>query len=229
MLTFFGFVIFPYIAIAIELVVSIHRYFNNSYKFSSLSSEFLESDKLFWGSVPWHYGIMTVLLGHIIGFLFPAHVLAFGSVPARLLVMEVTALIFGLMCLFGLVMLIYRRMTNERVRVVTTKIDMIILFLLLVQVLSGVGTAIFYRWGINWYATSMVPYLKSILMLKPELMYIKSLPWTVQLHIFNAFLIIAVLPFTRLLHFLVLPISYIWRSWQRVIWNYDHKTYRNSK
>lgn len=229
MLNFFLFVIFPYIAIAILLVVSLHRYFNNSYKFSSLSSEFLESEQLFWGSVPWHYGIMGVLVGHVIGFCFPREVLAFNSVPMRLLIIESTALVFGLMSLFGLIMLIRRRMTDARVRVVTSRMDMFILFLLLIQVLSGVGTAIFYRWGINWYATSMVPFLKSIFMLKPELILIKSMPHLVKLHIFNAFLIIAVLPFTRLLHFLVLPISYIWRSWQKVIWNYDRKNYRKTK
>lgn len=229
MLNFFLFVIFPYVAIAILLVVSLHRYFNNSYKFSSLSSEFLESEQLFWGSVPWHYGIMGVLVGHVIGFCFPREVLAFGSVPVRLLIIEATALMFGLMSLFGLIVLIRRRMTDSRVRVVTSRMDMFILFLLLVQVMSGVGTAIFYRWGINWYATSMVPFLKSLMMLNPELLFIKSMPHLVKLHVFNAFLIIAVLPFTRLLHFLVLPISYIWRSWQKVIWNYDRKSYRKTK
>ena len=127
------FSVFPYVALAIMLVVSIYRYMNNSYKFSSLSSEFLESDQLFWGSVPWHYGIMIVLLGHVIGFLFPREVLLFNSVPVRLVILEVTALVFGLMALFGLIMLIRRRMTNPRIKVVTSNGDILILLLLLVQ------------------------------------------------------------------------------------------------
>lgn len=229
MLNFIMFVIFPYVAVAIELVVSIYRYKSNSYKFSSLSSEFLESKKLFWGSVPWHYGIITVLLGHIIGFLFPREVLAFGSVPIRLLIMEVTALMFGLMCLFGIIILIYRRFTDARVRVVTSRMDILILLLLLLQVVTGVGTAIFYRWGSMWYASSMVPYLKSLWVLKPEVSYLASMPWLVKTHVFGAFLIIALLPFTRLVHFLVLPVHYIWRSWQIVIWNWDRKKIRRYK
>lgn len=226
MLNLFLFVVFPYVAIFVMLVVSIHRYFNNSYKFSSLSSEFLESDQLFWGSVPWHYGIIVVLTGHLLGFLFPREMLAFGSVPIRLLIIEVFSLIFGLMALFGLVMLIRRRFENKRIWSVTNKMDIFILVLLLAQVVSGLGTAVSYRWGFNWYATSMVPYLRSLVTFHPDMQYVAAMPAMVKFHVGNAFLIIAVLPFTRLLHFLVLPIQYIWRSWQVVIWNYDRKTRR---
>jgi len=183
----------------------------------------LESEQLFWGSVPWHYGILTILTGHLLGFLFPRQMLLFGSVPIRLLIIEVFSLIFGLMALFGLIMLIRRRFENKRIRVVTSRMDIIVLFLLLVQVVSGVGTAINYRWGFNWYATSMVPYLRSLFCFNPEMQYVSAMPALVKLHISNAFLIVAVLPFTRLLHFLVLPVHYIWRSWQVVIWNWDRK------
>lgn len=226
MLDFIFFSVFPYVAVAIMLVVSIYRYMSNSYKFSSLSSEFLESDNLFWGSVPWHYGIMVVLLGHVIGFLFPREVLLFNSVPVRLVILELTAFVFGLMALFGLIMLIRRRMTNPRIKVVTTKGDILILLLLLVQVGSGVGIALFYRWGSNWYAAAMVPFLKSVFMFQPNTGYVAALPWLIKTHIISAFTIIAVLPFTRLVHFLVLPIHYIWRSWQVVIWNWDRKKIR---
>ena len=224
MLNLFLFVVFPYVAVVVMLVVSLNRYFTNSYKFSSLSSEFLESDQLFWGSVPWHYGILVILTGHLLGFLFPREMLAFGSVPIRLLIIEVFSLIFVLMALFGLVMLIRRRLENKRIRVVTSSTDFLILFLLLIQVLSGVFTAINYRWGFNWYSTSMVPYLRSLFTFSPEMQYVASLPILVKIHITNAFLIMAVLPFTRLLHFLVLPVHYLWRSWQVVIWNQDRKT-----
>ncbi len=229
MLNQFLFVIFPYVAISIMLVMSIYRYYNNSYKFSSLSSEFLESDKLFWGSVPWHYGILIVLLGHLIGFLFPKHVLAFGSVPVRLLFIQVTALIFGLLSLFGLVTLIRRRLVEPRIRVVTSNMDIIILLFLLLQTVTGLSTSVMYRWGINWYASSMAPYLSSLFYLNPQMEYVMNMPIIVKIHIVNAFLILALLPFTRLLHFLILPIQYLWRPWQIVIWNYDRKKIRNRK
>jgi len=220
------FVIFPYVALVLEIAVSFYRYFGGSYKFSSLSSEFLEGRELFWGSQPWHYGILFVLVGHVVGFLFPKEVLLFNEVPVRRLILEVTALTFGLMALLGLLVLIKRRLTNDRVWAVTAKMDLFVLFLLLIQTFSGIYIAVQYRWGSSWYASALVPYLRSLFVLKPNLEYIAPMPWVVKLHIANAYCLIAVLPFTRLVHFLVLPVSYVWRSWQVVIWNWDRKKIR---
>lgn len=231
----FLFAILPYLIVAVALVGSLYRYFSNSYKFSSLSSEFLESRQLFWGSVPWHYGILVVLTGHIVAFLFPAGILVWNSVPLRLLILEVTALIFGFMALVGLIALIYRRATNARIRAVTSKMDIVILVLLLIQVASGVSIALFVRWGSSWFAAALVPYLRSLVLLSPnvEIMsgfqLMSGLQWLIKTHIVNAFLIIGILPFTRLVHFLILPISYIWRPYQLVIWNANQKLLRKSE
>lgn len=223
------FAVLPYVVVAVELVGSIWRYKSNSYKFSSLSSEFLESNQLFWGSVPWHYGILVVLLGHVVAFLFPAEILLWNSVPVRLLILEVTALIFGLLAAVGLVMLIYRRMTHGRVRAVTTNMDRIVLLVLLIQVASGIGIAVTLRWGSNWYASALVPYLKSVLMLSPNVNLMAGMHWLVKVHVVNAFLIVGLLPFTRLVHFLILPISYMWRPYQLIVWNADQRKIRNSQ
>ncbi len=227
-LNFILFAIVPYVVLAIELVASFARYFTQRYKISSLSSEFLEQQQLFWGSVPWHYGIMVVLLGHVVAFLFPSEVLLWNSVPVRLLILEATSLSFGLLALIGLVMLIYRRFTNKRIWVVTSKMDIVVLILLLIQVGTGLGIALFCRWGSSWYAAALVPYLKSLFTLSPNVDYLAFQPWWIKAHILNAFAIIGILPFTRLVHFLILPISYIWRSYQVVIWNADRKKLRNS-
>lgn len=218
--------VFPYVALVLFVVVSIYLYKTNSYKFSSLSSEFLESKQLFWGSVPWHYGILIVLLGHLIGFMFPESVIAFGAIPVRLLILEIVSLIFGLMALFGLCMLIHRRMTNAKVRAVTTSMDVVVLMVLLAQVVTGVLIAINYRWGSAWYASALTPYLKSIFLFSPDISYIESMPFLVKLHAFNAFLIVALIPFSRFVHFLVVPVHYLWRSYQIVIWNWDRKRIR---
>ena len=51
------FIAFPYVAVILATVVGIYRYYSDRFSFSSFSSQFLESRRLFWGSVPWHYGI----------------------------------------------------------------------------------------------------------------------------------------------------------------------------
>ena len=211
--------LFPYAAILLAVVVGVIRFTANRFSYSSLSSQFLESRRLFWGSVPFHYGILVVLAGHLIGFLFPRSVAVFNGVPVRLFILEATALAFGILTLVGLVVLIHRRITSAKVRAVTSRADIVLLVLLLSQVVTGIYTAIFYRWGSAWYVYTATPYLQSLMKLAPETQYVTGLPLMAKLHILNAFGLIAILPFTRLVHLLVAPIPYLWRPYQLVVWN----------
>ncbi|MGH9933265.1 MAG: respiratory nitrate reductase subunit gamma [Pyrinomonadaceae bacterium] len=226
MLDNFFFIILPFGAVTLAVVVTVQRYFKRGFTFSSLSSQFLEGDELFYGSVPWHIGILVVLLGHLIGFAIPRQVLWFNGVPARLYVLETTGLLFGLLAFVGIVSLIVRRITSARIRAVTSLMDIVVLLVLLVQVALGVYTALFYRWGSSWYATSLVPYLRSLLVLQPDLKMIAPLPMAVKAHIINAYIFLALLPFSRLVHMLVVPIQYLWRPYQVVIWNWDRRRHR---
>ena len=217
------FIILPYAAVTLAVVVTVQRYLKRGFTYSSLSSQFLEGDELFYGSVPWHIGILVVLTGHVIGFAIPRQVLWFNGVPARLYVLETTGLLFGLLALVGIVSLIVRRITSPRIRAVTSPMDVLVLVVLLVQVALGVYTALFYRWGSSWYVTSAVPYLRSLFMLQPDLRMIAPLPLAVKLHIINAYVFLAIFPFSRLVHMLVVPVHYLWRPYQVVIWNWDRR------
>jgi nitrate reductase gamma subunit len=223
------YVIFPYAAATLAVVVTFQRLFRRSFTYSSLSSQFLESDELFYGSVPWHVGILIVLAGHMIGFAIPKQVLWWNGVPARLYVLEITGLMFGLLALVGIVSLIIRRISSPRIRAVTSVMDIVVLVVLLVQVVLGVYIALFYRWGSSWYATSAVPYLRSLFLLQPDLKMIAPLPAAVKMHIVNAFVFLAILPFSRLVHMLVVPVHYLWRPYQIVIWNWDRRRDRRHR
>src|SRR3989338_1321382 len=181
------FAVFPYVVFISAIGISIWRYYSSGFKFSSLSSQFLENRELFWGSVPWHMGIMIVLLGHLVAFLFPKEILIWNQIPVRLLILEVSALACGLCAFFGIVLLIHRRLTNARVKAVTTKVDLVVLALLFIQVGSGVSIALTYRWGSSWFALAMAPYLKSIFLLEPNINYLIGMPFMVKLHVLNAF------------------------------------------
>lgn len=214
---FFGYM--PYLLLALAVVGSIYRFTTNKFSWSSQSSQFLENRALFFGSFPWHYGIVLVLLGHIIGFLVPGSILAWNSVPLRLYIFEASGLALGILALFGLLALIYRRLTNNRVKALTTSWDVLLLIILLIQVVTGIGNAILYRWGSNWYAASAVPWMWSVLTLNPNVEYVANLPLITKAHIFNALVFIGLIPFTRLAHIFVINIyKYLWRPWQVVRW-----------
>jgi nitrate reductase gamma subunit len=213
------FVAFPYLAIIIAVLVGVYRYFIDRYSFTSLSSQFLETRKLFWGSVPWHYGVVIVLTAHVLALLVPMlwAILVGGQV--RLYVFELTGWALALGSIFGLTMLVVRRLLTPRAMAVTSWIDWLLLSDLLLQVVLGFIVAFFYRWGSLWYLHTAVPWLVSLATFTPQTQYVSALPPLVQLHFLNGFLLILIFPFTRLVHLVTFPITYWWRPYQVVIWN----------
>ncbi|MCK5406130.1 MAG: respiratory nitrate reductase subunit gamma, partial [Candidatus Krumholzibacteria bacterium] len=111
-------------------------------------------------------------------------------------------------------------------RVVTTRMDIIVFVLLIVEVILGLSIALGYRWGSSWFASVLTPYLRSVMVLQPEIGAVASMPWVVKLHIILSYLIFMLIPFTRLVHLLVVPLHYIWRPYQLVIWSWDRRRVR---
>jgi nitrate reductase gamma subunit len=213
------FVVFPYLAILLAVIFGVYRYFADSFSYSSFSSQFLESEQLFWGSAPWHYSILIILIAHILAALFPGAWGALISEPVRLYVLELSGLALGFLTVAGTVLLIVRRLVNPRVTVVTSAMDWVLLVVLLVQVASGVYIALVYRWGSAWYLHTAGPWLWSLAKLDPQVRFVTTLPIVVKFHMLNAFLVISLLPFTRLVHIFTIPVAYLWRPYQLQIWN----------
>ncbi len=211
----------PYMALALFIAGTIYRY-RTGFKYSSLSSQLLETDRLFSASLAFHIGIITIFLGHLVGFLAPALFIPIGG--PSLVILETIGIIFGVLAVIGMVMLLYRRVTNDRVRRVTNKMDIIIEILLITQFIIGLFIAISMHWGSQWYLSNMVPYLHSIFLFQPDISGISEMKPLVQIHVVLAFLIIGLIPFTRLVHFLVAPFHYILRPFQVVRWYWNPKT-----
>jgi nitrate reductase gamma subunit len=216
----FLFIALPYVALVLAIGVGIYRYVTNSYTYSSLSSQILENRKLFWGSVPWHYGITLILLVHLFAALLPGVAAWLLGGETRRFVLELTGMALGLYTLFGLVVLIVRRLVPKSLAQATTSyMDGVLLFVLFVQVASGVGIAIFNRWGGLWYLQTAVPWFWSLATLHPDMSTAASLPALVKVHFVTGFLIVLLFPFSRLVHLIMFPIYYLWRPHQVVIWN----------
>ncbi|MCC6618120.1 MAG: respiratory nitrate reductase subunit gamma [Chloroflexi bacterium] len=214
-----AFVVFPYVAVALVLIVTPYRYFSDRFSYSSFSSELLQRKGLFWGSVAWHYGVILILLAHLAALLAPGAWAALISEPTRLYVLEVTGLALALATVAGMVVLIGRRLFLPRVASVTTRWDWVVLFVLLAQVALGFWVALFYRWGSDWYLHTAVPWIVSLATLNPQTQFVASLPILVQIHMLGGFVLLALFPFTRLVHMITFPVTYLWRPYQVVIWN----------
>ena len=213
------FVVFPYAAFALLVVVSIARWRLHQFTVSSMSSQLLESRRLFWGSIPFHWGLTLILIGHLAALIIPRSFELWNSVPLQLLLLEITGMALGLWALFGIVVLIARRIQVPRIRSVTTTMDAVVLGVILAQIVTGLLIAIGYRWGSFWGTSVFVPYVRSLLTFSPRPELVAALPVILKLHVLSFFVFVVIFPFSRLVHIVTLPLNYLTRPWQKVIRN----------
>ncbi|GLI38372.1 respiratory nitrate reductase subunit gamma [Geobacter hydrogenophilus] len=216
----FIFVALPYVALAMLIVVTPYRYYSNRLTWSAYSTQFLERKTLFWGANPWHYGIIPIILAHGLGVVAPGAMKSLLGNVEVLVFLESVGLGLGLFALFGCVVLLLRRVNAPMLKRVTYPADWVLLILLTFQTATGVYISLFMRWGSQWYLHTAVPYLYSLLYFNPKVEYLADFPLILKLHAAGAFLIVALLPFTKLVHLLYWPLDFLkdppilyrWRS-----------------
>ena len=219
MWSIFLYAVIPYLAVAIAVLGGIWRYKTDRFSYTSQSSQFLESRALFWGSVSWHYGILMILGAHVVALVIWEPWASLLSNPTRLYTLEAIGLAFSILAIIGVAILLLRRLFVRRVTSVTSRMDWVLLVVLVAQVILGLWIALGYRWGSEWYTATAVPWLHSLFKLNPKVEYMVALPTVVQVHTVLGFAIVALFPFTRLVHIVTFPVTYLWRSYQVVVWN----------
>jgi nitrate reductase gamma subunit len=219
MILSFLFEIFPYITLSVFVLGTAAVLVFDKYRVTARSGGFLENKKLFWGSVPWHYGIIVILTGHFLGVLVPSAVLSATSDFKMLVALESFAFSAGLLCAFGLTVLLLRKLSDRYALSTAVFSDWLIIILLLFQVITGLYISVFHKWGINWYASNGSAYVISVLKFSPDGGLMTALPLAVKLHVLNMFLMLAVLPFTRLMHIFAVPLKYPFRPHILFRWN----------
>ena len=213
------FAVLPYAAVLLCVVATIERYTRHRSSITSMSSQLLENRLHFWALVPFHAGILLVLLGHLLAFALPSTILAWNAVPLRLYVLEGTAFAGGLLALGGFVAVVVRRLKVAPIKAATHRVDWIVYTILLSQLATGVAVAVLYPWGSSWFAAAAVPYLRSLLLLQPDVALAGAMPLLAKLHVAGTWLLLAFFPFSRLVHVIVVPNPYLWRAPQVVRWS----------
>ena len=214
------FVVLPYASLALFIFVTPYRFVSNRLTWTAYSTQFLERKTLFWGINPWHYGIIPILTAHFVGFVAPGPMKALLGNRQTLVALESIGLALGLFALFGCLVLLLRRVNAPMLKKVTFTSDWLLLLLLAVQAATGVYIGLFMQWGSQWYLYTAVPYFYSLLTFTPQVEYLADFPLILKLHAAGAFLIGAVLPFTKLVHLLYNPVAFLtnppilykWRS-----------------
>lgn len=209
--------VLPYAVALLAVVVTVIRWKRHPFTVTSLSSQLLESRQLYWGTFSFHWGLSLILIGHLAALVVPRGFELWNGEPLRLYLLEFTGLALALWAGAGIAILIHRRLTNHRIRRVTTTMDLVVLATIAVQILSGVWIAIGYRWGSYWGPAVFGPYITGLLTFRPDPGLVDALPLVVKIHVLAFFAFLALFPFTRLVHIITLPLQYFFRPWQRVI------------
>lgn len=213
--------VFPYIAGSIFLLGSLLRYERGQYTWRAMSSQTLNNTRSFrLGSILFHVGIILLFFGHLAGLLTPKEVYhALGlSTSLKQQIAMVAGGFFGVFCLIGMTILIYRRLFNERVRANSARADTFIIILLYLQLLTGLSTlfvSIDHLDGsvmvqlANW-AQSIVTFQDG------AWTYIANVHWVYKFHIFLGLIMFTAFPFSRLVHIWSWPVGYLRRAYQVV-------------
>lgn len=219
-LNFFFFGIYPYIAASVFLIGSLVRFDYQPYTWKSGSSQFLRQRGMPFASNAFHIGIILLLLGHAVGLLTPHGLYtAFGLGAETKQVLAMTAGgIFGTLCLLGMVILVHRRLTDDRVVAAGSAMDTFILLLLLVQLVIGLLTI--PASASHHDATVMLvlaEWAQRIVTFRggaAEL--VAGTDMVFQVHLVLGLTIVLLAPFSRLVHVWSAPLSYLVRRYQLV-------------
>ena len=211
--------IVPYLCLATFVIGHLWRYRYDKFGWTTRSSQLYEDRLLRLGSPLFHFGMLGVVGGHVIGLLVPeSWTGAVGiSTETYHVVAVAGGLLAGVMALGGLAILVYRRRTVGPVFSATTRMDKVMYAFLVAVIALGmwntvagsilsVGGHYDYREGVSvWY--------RSFLAFTPDPALMAEAPLGFQLHALVAFGLFALWPFTRLVHVFSAPVGYLTRPY----------------
>lgn len=210
----------PYVTLAILIVGSWWRYRYDKFGWTSRSSQIYESRLLQIASPVFHFGILAVFAGHIMGLVIPPAVTSAIGISSEAYHVQAVVLgvIAGSASLLGIGLLIYRRMTRGPVRLATTLSDKLMYVVLVLAIVVGLYCTLLSS-GIDGaehvyhYRRTVGVWFRGIFDLRPGGENMVHAPLDYQLHAAIGMVLFCLWPFTRLVHAFSAPIGYLFRPY----------------
>lgn len=200
----FVFGIYPYIALAIFLLGSLIRFDREQYTWKSDSSQLLHQGSLRVGNILFHVGVLGLFFGHLVGLLTPMQVWEMLGVShsAKQMVAMVAGGIMGGLCLIGIIILIVRRFSNDRLRTNSTFSDKIVLLWILATLLLGLSSIVSSASHTDGHMmVLLMNWAQHIVTFRGDAAsFIVDAPLIFKLHLFMGLSLFVIFPFTRLVH-----------------------------
>ena len=199
----FLFQVYPYVCFTVFLLGSLLRFDRDQYTWKSDSSQMLRAGLLRWGSNLFHFGILFLFFGHMVGLFTPHAVYGVFMTAGNKQVLAVVAGgIAGMFCFVGLSMLLYRRVFDPRIRLTSHATDIAVLVVLWVQLVVGLITLPFsWQHADGSVMLILADWAQRIVTLRPvDASALSTLPWPYLFHIVFGMTIFLLFPFSRLVH-----------------------------
>ena len=211
----FWWVILPYLALATFVIGHVWRYRYDQFGWTSRSTHLQEKRWLKWGSPIFHYGTFAAIAGHVIGILIPERWTADIGIPevAYRWFSAGAGTLAAVLVIIGVAILAGRRLFVARVRATTSPVDWLALILLAIVIVMGIAETI----GVGLlgggydYRQSVALWFRGLFAGSPDVRAIAHAPFLYQLHATAAWAVLAVWPFSRLVHAWSYPVWYLWR------------------
>jgi nitrate reductase gamma subunit len=214
------FVWYPYVCIGFFVVGSLFRFERDQYSWRASSSQLLRRRQLYWGSNLFHFGIIFLFFGHLIGLLTPKSIYTlFITVEQKQMLAVTAGGIAGAVCFVGLTLLLHRRLFDPRIRMTTTTMDLAILIILWVQLVLGLLTlpsSLAHSDGSVMLKLSA--WAQGVILLQPGgADLLKDLDWYYLVHLVLGMTIFLLFPFSRLVHIWSAPVGYLGRRGYQIV------------
>ncbi|MEV0289622.1 MULTISPECIES: respiratory nitrate reductase subunit gamma [unclassified Kribbella] len=211
-------VILPYVTIAVLVVGTIWRYRYDKFGWTTRSSQLYESRLLRIASPLFHFGILVVIIGHLIGLVIPESWTSAAGLSEHGYHIQALVLggVAGVCTLVGVVLLVYRRRTQGPVFMATTKNDKTMYVVLVAAIVAGLATTLLGSGAVGAehnYRETVSPWFRSLFVLQPDVEAMEHAPFAFQLHTLIGLLLFAIWPFTRLVHAFSAPVGYLFRPY----------------
>ena len=199
----FLFQVYPYVCFTVFLLGSLLRFDREQYTWKSDSSQLLRTGLLRWGSNLFHFGILFLFFGHMVGLFTPHAVYGvFMTAGNKQMLAVVAGGIAGALCFVGLSMLLYRRVFDPRIRLTSHATDIAVLLVLWVQLVVGLITLpISFQHADGSVMLILADWAQRIVTLRPvDATVLATLPWPYLFHLVLGMPIFLLFPFSRLVH-----------------------------
>ncbi|MCY0935654.1 respiratory nitrate reductase subunit gamma [Streptomyces sp. H34-S4] len=210
--------VLPYVSIALLIAGTAWRARFDKFGWTTHSSQLHESRLLRIGSPLFHFGMLFVILGHVVGLLIPkSWTDAVGlSDHAYHLIALATGTVAGVAAAVGIGILVHRRFKVPAVRKATLRSDHVMYACLLGAMMLGLTATMLNSAGMMDgynYRDGISLWFRSLFTLTPDYHLMAAAPLAFKIHIIFGFVLFALIPYSRLVHMFSVPLKYLFRPY----------------